>query len=69
MKSSNKYKWLEVRMARRELQADVNAAYENGQRVHIAFPARLIINGQEVARVRPKFGRRYTSILTDSNIS
>ena len=48
---------IEVRNARKELQADVAAAYAQGQRVHIAWPARLIINGEEVKRVRPKFNR------------
>ena len=48
---------LEVRTARRELQPDVNAAYAAGHRVHIAWPARLIVNNVEVKRVRPKFNK------------
>ena len=45
----------EVREAKRKLKPDVAAAQARGDKCHIAFPARLIVNGREVKRVTPKF--------------
>ena len=45
----------EVRQAKKSLQPDVAAAHARGDRCHVAFPARLIVNGREVKRVTPRY--------------
>ena len=45
----------EVREAKRRLQPDVAAAYARGDRCHIAYPARLIVNGVETKREIPRY--------------
>ncbi len=47
----------EVRMARKQLQPEVNDLNANGQRAWLAWPAKLIVNGREVKKVRPRYSR------------
>ena len=57
----------EVRMARKDLQAEAKERQENGQRAWVAYPARLIVNGQEVRRITPRYAPRQRPYVQQQN--